>query len=446
MSILGQLGALGSLGWSTGNNSLAQQAIAILCKYGSSAHAWIPGIDTVSGLVCGNSNDGSPSVVDGGVGLVLDAMGNGINPTQALSTARPTLRNTSGYYWWEYDGVDDVMVATFPVGNDNCTIIDAQKNIGVTVETGRKLTGMYNPSNYSSGMVIINGALSADETTVLKNYAKTLSGTDQSVVDGAWVFGVNGTSYVGRGGTVTGGAAVSWKFGSGIEKTTMFADTVTTKKIEKLTFSISDPSKLTIFYCNSNQLTGSIPSLTANTALTLFYCYSNQLTGSIPSLTANTALTIFYCHVNQLTGSIPSLTANTALIQFACQSNQLTGSIPSLTANTALTIFYCHINKLTGSIPSLTANTALTIFYCYSNQLTGYAGGLVSNTLGDFEAQNNLLTVSAVNALLSAFVAANRTTGTRTLNLGGTGNAAPTGQGITDKATLISRGWTVTTN
>jgi len=32
-----------------------------------------------------------------------------------------------------------------------------------------------------------------------------------------------------------------------------------------------------------------------------------------------------------------------------------------------------------------------------------------------------------------------------TLNLAGT-NAAPTGQGITDKATLNSRGWTVTTN
>ena len=32
------------------------------------------------------------------------------------------------------------------------------------------------------------------------------------------------------------------------------------------------------------------------------------------------------------------------------------------------------------------------------------------------------------------------------INVGGTGNAAPTGQGITDKNTLISRGWTVTTN
>jgi len=72
--------------------------------------------------------------------------------------------------------------------------------------------------------------------------------------------------------------------------------------------------------------------------------------------------------------------------------------------------------------------------------------GYISNSLGDFRAENNLLTANAVNAILAAFVLANKTTGTRILNLGGTGNASPTGQGITDKATLISRGWTVTTN
>ena len=118
----------------------------------------------------------------------------------------------------------------------------------------------------------------------------------------------------------------------------------------------------------------------------------------------------------------------------------------SISDPSKLITFYCASNQLTGAIPSLTTNTALTVFYCNSNQLTGYAGGLVSNTVGDFSAQNNLLTTTAVNALLSAFVTANRTTGTRTLNLGGTGNAAPTGQGIADKATLVSRGWTVTTN
>jgi hypothetical protein len=157
-------------------------------------------------------------------------------------------------------------------------------------------------------------------------------------------------------------------------------------------------------------------------------------------------MTVFYCYSNQLTGSIPSLSANTALTQFYCNNNQLTGSIPSLSSNTALTVFSCYNNQLTGSIPSLSSNTALSGFYCYNNQLTGWSGGTVSATLGEFQAQNNLLIQAAVDAILAAFVAAGRTTGTRILNLGGTGNAAPSAAGLADKATLQSRGWTVTTN
>ena len=131
---------------------------------------------------------------------------------------------------------------------------------------------------------------------------------------------------------------------------------------------------------------------------------------------------------------------------FNCNTNQLTGSIPSLSANTALTQFYCYSNLLTGSIPSLSANTALNTFYCYSNQITGFSGGTVSNTLGDFRAQNNLLTQSAVDAILAAFDAAGRNSGTRTLNLGGTGNAAPSAAGLVSKSNLVAKGWTVTTN
>jgi len=134
------------------------------------------------------------------------------------------------------------------------------------------------------------------------------------------------------------------------------------------------------------------------------------------------------------------------LLSFYCATNQLTGSIPSLSTNTALTYFSCNTNQLTGSIPSLATNTALTYFNCATNQLTGYAGGGVSITLGEFYAQNNLLTQAAVDAILADFVAANKTTGTRILNLGGTGNATPSAGGLADKATLVSRGWTVTTN
>jgi len=213
--------------------------------------------------------------------------------------------------------------------------------------------------------------------------------------------------------------------------------------------SLSGLTNLQIFYCYDQQgltkLTGSIPSLSGLTNLIDFRCYTNQLTGPIPSLSGLTLLQDFRCHTNQLTGSIPSLSGLNNLQEFRCSTNELTGPIPSLSGFTKLRVFVCHENQLTGSIPSLSGLTNLQIFYCYENQLTGFAGGSVSNTLGNFQAQTNQLNQSSVNAILSAFVVANRTAGTRILNLGGTGNFGPTGQGLTDFAILTGRGWIVTT-
>jgi Leucine-rich repeat (LRR) protein len=215
---------------------------------------------------------------------------------------------------------------------------------------------------------------------------------------------------------------------------------------------LSHPN-LKVFYCSDNQLTGSIPALPSSITHCTFY--NNQLTGPIPSVSGSTNLSLFYCFGNGLTGSIPSLNGLTKLMDFRCQGQtgvtKLRGSIPSLNDNNSLILFACSANELTGSIPNLTNNIKLESFYCDRNQLTGFAGGSVSNTLGQFEAYNNQLTSTVVNNLLSAFVAAGRTTGTPIvngtciLNLGGAGNFRPTGQGVTDVTTLRGRGWTVTT-
>jgi hypothetical protein len=207
------------------------------------------------------------------------------------------------------------------------------------------------------------------------------------------------------------------------------------------------------FQAAQNQLTGSIPDFINNRWTTLVI-QDNNLTGVIPPALSNqNGMVTFSCHTNpSLGGSIPNINTLTLLDRFLVASCNLTGSIPNLTNNVNLTECWFHNNRLTGTIPSLSANTRLVTFLCQNqigtSKLTGFAGGSVSNTLGDFQAQNNQLMASAVNAILAAFVAAGRTSvsGPCILNLGGTGNAAPTGQGLTDKTTLISRGWTVTTN
>jgi len=187
-------------------------------------------------------------------------------------------------------------------------------------------------------------------------------------------------------------------------------------------------------------------SLVGNTQFSRFYCYTNSLTGAVPNLYGNTALYVFAYNNNQLTGSIPDLSNNSSLSLLYLANNQLTGSIPDLSNNLALTRLDCYVNKLTGSIPDLSNNLALNMFQFYGNKLTDYAGGTVSITLGSvYGHDTNTLTQSAIDALLAALVAANRISGTRVINLSGN-NASPSLAGYADKATLVARGWTVTTN
>jgi hypothetical protein len=191
--------------------------------------------------------------------------------------------------------------------------------------------------------------------------------------------------------------------------------------------NISNRINLRVFDCSENDLTGPIPSLSGLPNLTDFGCRANLLTGPIPSLSGLSNLKRFFCHDQlgtKLTGAIPSLNNNSQLTDFFCHTNSLTGSIPSLTNNVNLNRFHCGVNQLSGNIPNLTPNINLLSFYCNNNFLSGYDGGSISANLGTFVANSNQLTQSAVDAILSAFDATTRTTGTKILSLQ-TGNSAP---------------------
>jgi hypothetical protein len=156
-------------------------------------------------------------------------------------------------------------------------------------------------------------------------------------------------------------------------------------------------------------------------------------------------LKTLHCASMRLTG-LTGYDVLTELEEVKCQDNQLAGGLWPLLENIKLKHFWCHSNFLGGSIPDLIANAELQTFYCHGNRFTGFAGFAVSDTLGDFQAQNNLLSAAAVDKILNAFATASRSSGTRVLNLGGAGNAAPTSAGLADKDALVELGWTVTTN
>ena len=205
------------------------------------------------------------------------------------------------------------------------------------------------------------------------------------------------------------------------------------------------PPNVEVINLERNRLDEPLTDLSGFTQLRVItFSFNRNMGGSIPSLPTS----IVACDLinSGMSGNIPSLNGLTNLMQFRVTRNSLTGTIPSVSGCPLLHNFQAHSNQLTGNIPDLSNCTNLERFDVDGNQLTGYVGGVVSTSIERLNWQNNLLPASAVNTILSDCVATGTSGSHRSINVGGTGNAAPTGQGITDKNTLISRSWSVTTN
>jgi hypothetical protein len=170
-------------------------------------------------------------------------------------------------------------------------------------------------------------------------------------------------------------------------------------------------------------------------------------TGSVVfEITPASSLTGFSWRANALTGNFPDIRNCTSLSVVDVAVNSLSGPIPDLSGLTALTSLNARTNLLSGNIPSFASNTLLGAFFGYANSFTGVVPGFaVPAACHDFEVNDCPLTQAAVDAILAAFVAAGAA-GAYILNIGGIGPATPSAAGLTNKATLVTRGWAVTTN
>ncbi len=185
--------------------------------------------------------------------------------------------------------------------------------------------------------------------------------------------------------------------------------------------------------------------------LTYLYCKENSFSGTLPDFSACTSLVNFYCHTNSFSGVLPSFSACTSLAYFRCENNSFTGTLPTFAACTSLVTFYCSYNSFSGTLPSFAACTNLSYFNCYANSFSGYAsGGFATQiSLATLDASSNAITAAAdINAILADLRTSYDLVGrvACTVKLEGGTNAAPTGQGVTDKNFLNANGWTVTTN
>ena len=154
--------------------------------------------------------------------------------------------------------------------------------------------------------------------------------------------------------------------------------------------NLSSLASLQHLYLGGNGFTGTIPAWLSNlTGLVYLGLESNQLTGSIPSLTNLTGLQYLILHDNQLSGTIPGLSANTKLWYVHLENNQLSGSIPASlgSSHTLLQYLYLDHNRLTGSIPATLGDLPnllqLTLNNNQDEQGQGGLTGSIPATLGN---------------------------------------------------------------
>lgn len=80
--------------------------------------------------------------------------------------ARPLKTSTGAADWTNYDAVDDVLNTTFPSSlGSSCTVCRANVGAAPTILTGQTIGTSYADSTDNAGLIIINRALTAQETT-----------------------------------------------------------------------------------------------------------------------------------------------------------------------------------------------------------------------------------------------------------------------------------------
>ena len=82
---------------------------------------------------------------------------------QATSAARPILRDTPRRIY--FDAVDDKLTTTFPAQLTGCTVVRSIPNVGTQILTGQTIPTPYNNNTDHCGLIVINRALTASETS-----------------------------------------------------------------------------------------------------------------------------------------------------------------------------------------------------------------------------------------------------------------------------------------
>ena len=200
------------------------------------------------------------------------------------------------------------------------------------------------------------------------------------------------------------------------------------------TLDVTNLVNLTELDCDTNLLTEI--DVSKNVNLTYLDCGANQLT--TVDVSNNINLTEFDCGDNQLT--TVDITNLIKLFIHDCSSNPI--SSIDVSKNTLLTYLTCQDCTLTSiDVSKNTGLTDLNVEACKLTELDISHNPLITRLFAD----SQFLSSDNINTILHNWVGFGQSNGFTEIN-NQTPPAPPTGQGITDAATLVGRGWYIQTD
>lgn len=130
----------------------------------------LPALGTVA-IVRINSNNTSTNAIVSDISI-KEISGN--HSYQTTSSYRPLLQNTPRRV--QYDGFDDKLTTTLAAQLTGCTVIRAIPNVGCQILINQTIPTTYNDSTSHCGLIVINRALTAYETSQLTQIFNKLAG------------------------------------------------------------------------------------------------------------------------------------------------------------------------------------------------------------------------------------------------------------------------------
>ena len=215
--------------------NIVQRAIAILRKFGTNAHQYLPGVGTVASQTAGNYTDQTLATlasVNGAVGGVVDAYG-AANATQATAASRPILRQVGSYYNLEFDGINDSLSTTIGGGSTTGFFYCGAMNPSGGAGTDRTL---WSDAGTNTGYRVRVNAANQLELASAKTptYGATLVTNGDFTTDTIWA--------KGTGWTIAAGMATGTASSASITQ----AVAVTAGKQYEITYTVVTPTAGTV--------------------------------------------------------------------------------------------------------------------------------------------------------------------------------------------------------